>query len=243
MMADFFVHDVEYYRCRDDGRLAAADFPPWSLDEALTFLKDRCGLSRKLPGSVVEHHGSVFGLWRTAIASGRLDTPFQVTHVDAHADIGLGDAGYVYLMTDLLFEPHENRQHPKEGVGGLDDGNWLAFALACRWITDLVYVFNDGGGNDILHYHMQDFDVSAPNIELKAVRGHELARVMFQEMRPEVARFEPRIPFHQLHWESFRAQQPFDAVFLARSPSFTPPECDVIFDEIRHRFIDEDALL
>jgi hypothetical protein len=35
------------------------------------------------------------------------------------------------------------------GRGGVDDGNWLAFALACRWFSDLTYVPNvDGRPND-----------------------------------------------------------------------------------------------
>jgi len=30
-------------------------------------------------------------------------------------------------------------------------------------------------------------------------------------------------------------------LFLARSPAYTPPQADVIFEEIRGRFIDEEA--
>jgi len=62
-----------------------------------------------VPGFVVEHHGDLFAQWRAAIEGGMLRVPFSVTHVDAHADLGLGDSGYEHLMTSFLFEPAEGR--------------------------------------------------------------------------------------------------------------------------------------
>jgi arginase family enzyme len=56
--------------------------------------------------------------------------PFHVTHVDAHADLGNGDAGYAYIMTSLLFSALEDRQRPAPGPGetGLTEVNFLLFA-------------------------------------------------------------------------------------------------------------------
>ena len=87
---DFFQHNVEYLKNLDGERLDSAHYPPWQHDEAVSFLERQCGLSRDdpLPGASVEHHGEVFFVWRELIASGVLSTPFEIVHVDAHADLG-----------------------------------------------------------------------------------------------------------------------------------------------------------
>jgi hypothetical protein len=56
-----------------------------------------------------------------------------------------------------------------------------------------------------------------------------------------VQSFEPKVPFGWVSWAEFGAGEPYDVVCLARSPSFTPPASDELFDEIRDRFIDETA--
>ena len=117
-------------------RLDSDEYPPWSRDEALAFLHDRCKLTDPLPGFVVENHGELFEQWAAAIDAGKLMPPLSVAHVDAHADLGLGDIGYVYLLTELLFLPVEERRSPR--AGAVTDGNWLAFAIASRWISDLL---------------------------------------------------------------------------------------------------------
>jgi hypothetical protein len=237
---DFFVKGVEYWRGPGDGRLDASEYPPWPVEDAISFLVERCGLDGQLPGFVVENHGELFPLWRQALERGELVPPFHVTHVDAHADLGLGDAGYKYLMTELLFEAPEDRRSPKLGESGLGDGNYLAFAIACRWISGLVYVFNEGEANDIMSYFMEGFDPDAAHIQLAALNENELKRLMYRETQaPKVERLEPRVPFKSMHWRSFESSQPFDIICLARSPTYTPSESDAIFDEIRRRFIEE----
>lgn len=237
---DFFVHGVAHWRGREHDRLDPDEYPAWSVDDAIAFLRGQCGLSGPLPGVTVEHHADLFFEWRDAIGAGFLASPFSVTHVDAHADLGLGDAGYVYLMTDLLFRDVPDRTNPEVGPRKLRDGNFLAFAIGCRWISELVYIYNQGGGNDLLYYHMEDFDLQSTNIELKAVRAEDLRRAVGPR-RPEVVRREPQVPFAQIRWDSFTADEPFDAVFLARSPAFTPESADAVFEAIRAEFMDETA--
>ena len=43
-------------------------------------------------------------------------------------------------------------------------------------------------------------------------------------------------------WHEYQATEPFDLICLARSPSFTPAAADAVYDEIRSRFIDENAM-
>jgi len=127
---DFFVQKVVYWP-DPTVRTDPTEHPVWPTDDALAFLTERCGLRRALPGFVTENHGELFPRWRSAIADQLLVPPFHVTHVDAHADLGLGDAGYRYLLTDLLFQEVKDRQDPLVGpTTGLNDGNHLAFAIA-----------------------------------------------------------------------------------------------------------------
>jgi hypothetical protein len=238
---DFFLDGAATWRGREHDRLEAVDYPPWPLAQVFSFLRERCGLDRRLPGFVVENHGELFPLWREAIDAGLLTPPFHVTHVDAHADLGQGDFGYSYLMTSLLFEEPEHRRFPKEGKGGLEDGNYLAFAIACRWLSDLVYVHNgSSNGEDILRHYREGFDLDAPRLQLVGIRNaEELRENLLTPENLQVDHREPTVPFQAVIWDQFQADQPFDFICLARSPPFTPPESDPIFDEIRERFIDE----
>lgn len=254
MDLDFFVHGVVHWPDLDAGRASPAEHVPWELDDVFGFLTTRCGLSSKLPGRAVETHDEVFGLWRDSVQAGQLETPFHVTHVDAHGDLGFGDASYVYLLTELLFEEPENRSFPKTGGTGLGESNYLAFAIACRWVSDLAYVFNEGGGSDVFPYYREGFDRDATGVQLVALTPAEwefLKQIYPEQRQAELQRFresvadrlEPLVPVKELPWKKFRAEAPFDAVFLARSPAYTPLAADLIYDEIRRRFIDEDAEL
>lgn len=236
---DFFLHGVAHWRASDDERLEPEDVEPWSFDAAMSFLQDRCGLTARLPGAVVEHHGELFERWRSAIRDGHLATPFHITHVDAHADIGLGDSGYVTLVTELLYRDVSERDGGEERPKGLGDGNFLAYAIACRWVSSLDYVHNDEGGDDLLTLHMRDCDNDADAIELKRMSHEEMEKWLWRRGDPIPEAVEPAVPFRQLRWNEFVAAAPYDAVCLCRSPGFTPPSSDVLFDAIRDRFIDE----
>jgi hypothetical protein len=248
---DAFVYGSEDGRGRDDPRLDEDVHPPWDLSKVLSFLRSNCGLSGPLPGFAVEHHGELFFRWRDAIEKGLLDPGFHVTHVDAHADLGTGDFGFDYLLTELLHERPQNRHSPKTGDDGLADGNYLAFAIANRWIDDLTYVI---GGRyedfmdypwlpgDLLPHLFEDFDLETRRIRLPTLEPRNLRENLCGTALLEPVALEPPVPFDWLLWHEFEATEPFDLICLARSPSFTPAAADAIYDEIRSRFIDEDAL-
>jgi len=241
---DFFVEGAAHWRASRDQRLKGAEFPPWSLEDASRFLDQQCRLEGKLPGLVVENHGELFDRWRDAIDAGTLQAPFSVTHVDAHADLGLGDAGYLYLLTTLVRLPVEERRHPMRGPEGLGDGNYLAFAIANRWLDELTYVFNTDAErpDDLMIPVMENFDRDAKHIALEPRTREEIDRGLGKPLPSPQVPVEPRIPFRFVPWRNFRASAPFDFICLAQSPAFTPPEADALFDEIRERFIDEGAV-
>jgi hypothetical protein len=242
---DFFVEGTAHWKSSDSERLDGDDFPPWRLEDAMNFLERQCGLAGKLPGFVVEHHGALFDLWRDAIQSGVIRPPLAVTHVDAHADLGLGDAGYIYLLTTLVNLPLEERANPQRGDEGLGDGNYLAFAIANRWLDDLTYVFNtdDDRPGDLMIPVLENFDRDSHHIQLEPRTREEIDQGLRDTLPPLEELHEPRVPLTFVPWKEFRAPASFDVVCLARSPAYTPPAADSIFDEIRERFIDETAFV
>ena len=185
---DFFLCGTAHYVDSADQPPDADENPPWLFDIAITFLAERCLLKRRRPGFVVEHHNELFYRWGEAFEAGQMSKPLEVVHVDAHADLGLGDSSYIYLMRELAFEPIETRYEILRGrrpdsrsemldLGNyaLTDGNWLMFALACGWLSNLTYVTNscaeasDGARpGDLMYVLMQDFDLQAEDLQLSA---------------------------------------------------------------------------
>ncbi|WP_238072201.1 UPF0489 family protein [Rhodococcus zopfii] len=213
---DFFVTPVVHWP-PDDERPSSEDYSVWPIAEAIEFLREKFGLAGRLPGFLTENHGELFPRWREAISVGLLKPPFHVTHLDAHADLGLGDSGYVYLMSSLLFDSPEDRQYPRAGATGLNDGNFLLFATACRWIHDLTYVYGDGGGSDELFFAMKDFKSRSDHIQLAAMGTREIDKMIRARpgsYNPVVSHFEPAVPYRTSHWDSFQADGPFDFVCL-----------------------------
>lgn len=238
---DFFVSKIAYFRA-DVERLDSQDYRMQSIRTVRKFLEDRCLLNRAtpVPGRIVEHHDEAFYFWRELINSGDLTAPFSVTHVDAHADLGLGDRGYVYLMGELLHLPVERRVDPIRSSDGMGPGNYLAFAVACRWIKEINFVPHPKSRQDLMPYHFLGYDTSSGVIELKSCNPDAFKKIWFEatdEGLGVIAR-EPHVRFVRTEKAKFRAVQPFDKVVVSRSPGFTPAEADGILGEIR-RYVRE----
>lgn len=251
---DAFVYGTAHDRESDSPRLDPEAFPAWELSKVLALLESRCLLDGPRPGFAVEHHGELFFRWRDAIDSGLLVPPFHVTHVDAHADLGSGDSGYMYLLTELLQEPLQERRDPEVGTGRLGDGNYLAFAIANQWIAGLDYVIGGRPGNledevdypwrpsDLLAYLFEAFDPDTRTIRLALLDRKNLCESLLTVDQLLPLALEPPVPFSWELIHQLRAPAPFDFVCVARSPGFTPATADVLYDEIRARFIDEIAV-
>jgi hypothetical protein len=168
---DFFLSEPPFFGEVDGPRLDDEWYKPWSLSEIRNFLERQCGLSNKRPllGKFVTHHDEVFFDLRAKIDQKRITPGFEVVHVDAHADLGFDDFSWKYIMTDLLGKSLSERKYPKQtGRCGLNCGNYLAFAIACRWIGKLVYVHHPHTeGNDFMLLHMKNFDPNSGYIQMK----------------------------------------------------------------------------
>jgi hypothetical protein len=256
---DFFLYGTAHYADSAEERLDPDEYPPWPLDAAIAFLAKQCQLNGRQPGFVVEHHNELFYHCGDAIEAGQMTKSLEIVHVDGHADLGVGDASYAYLMSELAFESIEDRygilkaRRPSSrsqmldlGNRALTDGNWLMFALACGWISNLTYVTNscsetsDGcRPNDLMSLLMQDFDMQADHLQVVGTR--DMSWVGRWGHPKVIDRCDPPVPFTTNVWREYQASEPFDIVCLTRSPQYTPAEADAIFDAIAERFIDEEV--
>ncbi|HTW98997.1 MAG TPA: UPF0489 family protein [Acidimicrobiales bacterium] len=234
---DFFGYEVAYWP-DVTVRPEPEEFPVWSQEDALDFLSEQCQLGAPLPGFLTENHGELFALWRAAVDEGVLEVPFHVTHVDAHADLGLGDNGYEYLMSEVLALPPAARSELRTDSRGLGDGNYLAFAIACRWVGSLEYVFGEGGGGDELYLHMESFDQRAAKVQLKEVSLAELQKHRLPGTWPDVIHLEPAVPYRAVRAEAFSAEAPYDFICLTRSAPYVPTTADPLYDLIRDTYMD-----
>lgn len=138
---DFFVWPVVHSPEGDD-RPSARDFTVWRPDKIRKFLETRCALKadRKIPGHEMSEHHDAFFTWRRWLREGILSAPFDILHVDAHADLWT-PGGWRYLVTELLALSVDARSDPRIGTDGINEGNYLSFAIANRWVRSLTYVF------------------------------------------------------------------------------------------------------
>jgi len=232
---DFFLSDIVIGFSRiGHGRPNKRDYKPWHEDQVRRFLEDKCKLSihHPLPGKVVIEHHEVFLDWRKRILSGKMTPPFTVFHIDAHADLGMGDSAYLYLAKNLLGKPPSDRLYPKaDKWQGLLPINYLLFAIACRWIDRLVYVHHPRGSRDVPEHIMRNHYPSSGYIQLKyhgeAATYHE---VLSPNSTPK--QVEPDVEFLMVSGDVFEAEQPFDFVYFAQSPKYSPRSSDALLEVI-----------
>lgn len=192
---DFFAHGAIHWPGEDAGRRDPDEVLPWTVEESIGFLHDRCGLSGPLPGAAVEHHGEVFCRWRDAIAVGRLVPPSMSPTSTRTPTWGRGTLGSSTCLLSSCSHRQKGGATPPKRYGGLTDGNYLSFAVACRWLSGLVFVFSEGRLEDIPPLAMEGFDARASHIELAAVTEGEMFRHAGRMQHARVEHFEPRVPF------------------------------------------------
>ena len=231
---DFFISDIAHFISGDSERLDDKYYIPWSEKETRVFLEERCGLSKEKPikGKIVKHHDEAFFFWRELINKGCLETPFEVVHVDAHADLGLGDASWAYILSELLRFPPENRVNPKtNGIDGLGFGNYLAFSIACRWLSHLTFVLHPKWENDLPFSLLKNFDDSSGAIQLKLFDKKDIDVDRVRKAIPLA--IEPEVPLKLVKYLDYSTSKPFDYIILCQSPGYTPSSADNLLQVIK----------
>lgn len=236
---DAFIYGRAHFRGRDDPRLDPDEYRSWNSKKLDEFLSNQCLLDGPLPGLAVDHHAEVFYAWRDAIEAGILKEKFEVTHVDAHSDLAYFDTGRQYLRHEVLSSPIEARRYPKEGVDALGDGNYLAFAIANRWISSIEYVI--GGRpewecfDDEPTYEWQPGDLTFEDFESSSPFSRVI-RLSSARSTP-AAEPEPAVAFDWCRYQRFQARKPYDFIFVAHSRPYTPQSADELYTRIKERFI------
>jgi hypothetical protein len=141
----------------------------------------------------------------------------------------MGEIGYKHILSELVHLPAEDR--PATAAARVGDGDYLAYAIGCRWVSELGYVYNEGGGDDVHAYFWENFEKARSAIRLAALTEGDI-QGLFNLQTPTLAYSEPRVHLRQIRWDAYTSPAPFDLIFLARSKPFTPAEAD------RKRFVD-----
>ena len=184
-----------------------------------------------------EEHDELFDAIKALVASGTISAPFELVHVDAHADLGVGQwKPYEYLLTDLMHREVEERLDPVRGNEGLNRGTVVLFLAACKWIDKFHYVYHPGDGKDFSELFL-DYE---PETEQLFLQIPKCSKECLEHSKPPYvpvielsSRCElgTRIPFRLTEQKDF--QDPgFDFAFLTRSPGFTPPKADALYEQI-----------
>jgi len=228
---DAFLSSVAFYRNGGE-RLDPEAYQPWTEARLRDFLERQCGLSRDhpIPGWFVEDHDGAFDVMRALV--GDACRPLEVIHVDAHADLGMGDASWVDLIEHVGL-PLAERREPKRGDHLLSLGSWLAYALAADFISALTYVHPARRGKDLTAIHFRNGDVESGSIEMKAYTRPDLPADgaspdywRLVKLAPDLA-LAP-VPFATATLDDFAATAPFDVGLLCHSPSYTPATADAL---------------
>lgn len=215
---DFFLNNT--CELAEPGkRPALSEAQPWPARQMRVFLEEQCGLSktRPIPGAIFETHDRALDFWQA-----HASTPFHVTHVDAHSDLGIGKPGPAFVLESVITRPPRDRSAFSDyrELKKLDEANYLLFALAFRWVSSLDNVRNPA---------------SRPDMPVQFCHeGYIHLRSSVGALIPSLDHNEPRISFRVFDdYKTFRAESPYDLATLAISPRYSPAEADALADIFR----------
>ncbi|MCX4246010.1 hypothetical protein [Paraliomyxa miuraensis] len=237
--ADFFVEPIATDMLMDSvDRLAEAEYDVDSEGDVAAFFEERCALDARkpVPGVFIRHHDQAFDVIK---ALAQQHGPVRLMHVDAHADLGSGDTGYVYLLSDWLQRPHP-RPDPENEHNRMNLGNWLAFAAAGGFIEAIEFVPRHfpPPESDLFQYYIGPTPETSSALTFRPLTREEIlykipvghARAWeFFETKPVLQ----ATPWHVVARDSFAIATPPDFVIVCQSPQFTPASADLVLDLLR----------
>lgn len=235
---DFFLDGIENWAdLRSEKRLDSESYAPDTPSEVKSYLSENCGLDskNKLKGKFVKHHDEVFYELRKWIETGIIVEPFELVHIDAHADMGLGDCSYIYIMTELIHEREGKRLYPDDNQ--INPGNYLIYLVISKWLRELTYVHHPRTFHlDYPHRLFRGGNGSSGIIEVrKYAKGTKIHNMNEDNCIGIDEPFEVK----SIRRENYLNTEDFDFVFLAQSPGFTPRESDELI-EVFKEYIDFD---
>lgn len=227
----------------------------WSEERVRDFLENNLGLSKnnKIPGRVVVGHNESLFFWEELLEQGKLTDPFEVVHVDSHADLGLGCSSSDFLQSAFLTLPVETRRRIRdddEGVG-ISIGDYLLWAVAYKMISKITYCANPNGDkNDYVWDTLKDFKEDmiwnkpiSNYIQLKYNSQMEWPK--YNDSKEYKKKYmlgaikDPEVELRIIPTiEDVKFQGDFDYAVIAQSPNYTPASADFILDVFREYIVE-----
>ncbi|AUD00880.1 UPF0489 family protein [Spirosoma pollinicola] len=240
---DFFINErATDKKLKGKRRLNKTKFIPWEKKQVKDFLENNCGLNpnEKIPGNLFTHHDELFYFLRSLQEKHNFELQFSIDHVDAHADLGYGDFSFYHISSYILNQPLLKRYYPKirSKSKRLTSGNFLSFAIACRWISTINYINHEAWFNDLPRFFFKDFDFSSNSLELKSYSPSQMKTLIFYGDLIKAAKesvplhLEPCVPFKQIIYNNFHSSGNYDFICLTQSPAFTPTTSDDLIPTI-----------
>lgn len=195
---------------------------PWDEAEVIGFLENNCGLSsdNPIPGRIFDTHDKALQFWMDLQECGKLSTPFHITHIDAHSDLGIGKPGPGYVLnTVLALSPSIRTDLTRYyAMKQLDEANYLLFALALRLVASLDNVRSPKSRQDIPSFALKD-----SNGEYSSIQLSSFVSKLFESTNGR----EPIVPFKVYSdYREFYSCSPYDFISLAISPRYSPAAAD-----------------
>ncbi len=235
---DFFLSDISE-GSRRTPRLHEDEYIPWQQTEVTAFLECNLGLKKEkpIPGKFFTYHHELLRELKE-LTDVHL-SPFQIVHIDAHADMGMDYAAdsLSYILKDILNTNIEERIYQPRIREKLNEGNWLVFAVAFRWVQEITYVFhpklNISQGPDFADDIIcKNSDVDSGVIQLPIMKPYSEGGYTRQNDQ-HITGYEPEVPISLICGNKYKNTLPFDRIYLTHSPQYTPESSDLLIPCIR----------
>lgn len=227
-------------------------------EQVKNFLESQCGLSRehKIPGHFCKTHDGAFDAWKQWLSSGSIDPSFEVHHADAHSDLSFGDESWSYILTEHLALPVEERSNPERRIGRLNEGSYLTFAIANRWIEGLSYIYPvcgwdeydarraehfRGRPSDLNLVLFRDQKFNSGFIELLHVTKSDERNLLFGGRPCSPISVEPAVPIKLIPANEFSSEG-YSHLILAHSENYCPEKADALVPIIKNYFYEDFTL-
>ena len=258
---DYFMETIANTPFNYTGRLEDDYYVEsvWSETRVRSFFESNLGLSKenKIQGRIVKGHNEALFFWEELIAQGKLSDPFEVVHVDSHADLGLGCFSDNFLQSAILTLPVELRRKVRDfefngKIEQISIGDYLLWGIAYRMISKITYCANPNGDkNDYCWDTMKNFhEESIMNqqqvtnyIQLTYNENMDLpcynSEKAYIKKYLEGARKDPEVEFVIIPTvEGVHYHGDFEYAVMAQSPNYTPANADYILNVFREYIIE-----
>ena len=260
---DYFLDSVAHFILDSCKKRLSEEYygeKVWSKDRVRTFLESNLGLSRekKIKGRIVKGHNEALFFWKELIYKGEIEVPFEIVHVDSHADLGLGCTfSWQHILNSVLSFPilerpkHNQYTNSSGNLRSAGLGDYLLFAIAYRWVSKLIYCANPNGQkNDYLYCTIKNFEEKfiwddPVDLSIQLIYNSQLDIPKQNASTEETRLFidtgvkEPEVPMTIIPTvEGVAFDGDFEYAILAQSPNYTPASADFIMDIFRE-YIEE----